>query len=166
MRRRLLAVALAAAIGSAHLAVAQPATSTSASPATTTPPSTVVGGEPDVGDLGFTSPRSTMRGFLLAARAGNWDEAAEHLDLRRIPKDHRAQTGPLFARQLKTVLDRTLWTDGDTLSESPEGERDDGLPARRELVGTIKMPDRAVDVVLDRVPLPDGTLGGKIGAAT
>jgi MscS family membrane protein len=168
MTGRRLTVALAVVLASARLVGAQPPTSTSSvvTPSTTTPPSTVAGADPYAGDVGFTSPRSTMRGFLRAAHAGDWDEAATYLDLRRIPKDHRAQAGPLFARQVYTVLDRTLWVDLDALSDAPEGDRDDGLPARRELVGTIRTAQGPVDVVLERAAQADGTLGWKIAAAT
>jgi MscS family membrane protein len=55
--------------------------------------------------------------------------------------------------------------DVDALSEAPEGDREDGLPPRRELVGTIRMPERPVDVLLERAALPDGTLGWKFAAA-
>jgi MscS family membrane protein len=121
---------------------------------------------PEDADLGFTSPRSTMRGYLLAARAGDYAKAAEHLDLRRLPKSHRAATGPLFARQLKTVLDRTLWVELEALSDTPEGDRDDGLPARNELVGTIRTATGRVNVMVDRVPAGNGTLAWKISGDT
>jgi len=69
-------------------------------------------------DVGFDTPRATMRGFLYAARDGDWDTAATHLDLRgRDPED-----GPMLARELKTVLDRKLWVDLDALSNAPEGD--------------------------------------------
>jgi MscS family membrane protein len=130
---------------------------------TTTTTAPAAGGDDD---LGFTSPRSTMRGFLLACRAGHYEEAAEHLDLRRLPKTHRAVTGPLLARDLKTVLDRTLWVDVDTLSDAPEGDRDDGLPPRRDLVGTIRTSTGTIDVVVEHVPAPDGSLQWKVASDT
>jgi MscS family membrane protein len=121
--------------------------------------------EEETADLGFTSPRSTMRGFLAKAKAGDWAKAAEHLDLRRVPRAHRDVTGPLFARQLKTVLDRTIWIDFDELSDSPDGVRDDGLPARRDLVGTIKTSKGNVDLAVERVSDPDGTLAWRIAGS-
>jgi MscS family membrane protein len=136
---------------------------TTAAPATTT--TAVSSEEEETADLGFTSPRSTMRGFLAKAKAGDWAKAAEHLDLRRIPRAHRDVTGPLFARQLKTVLDRTIWIDFDELSDSPDGLRDDGLPARRDLVGTIKTSKGNVDVAAERVPEADGALAWKIAGS-
>ena len=143
--------------------LAAPSASTTPSTAATTP--ATLPGEEDLGDLGFTSPRSTMRGYLLACRAGDFEKAAEHLDLRRLPKGHRPDTGPLFARQLKTVLDRTLWVDVDGLSDAPDGERDDGLLARRDLVGTIRTTHGSVDVIVERMPEADGTMAWKIASA-
>jgi MscS family membrane protein len=142
-----------------------PPTTTISTTTTAAPPTTLPGDEEEPGDLSMTSPQSTMRGFLAASRAGDWSKATEYLDLRRVPKNHRASAGPLFARQLKTVLDRTIWLDVDTLSDSPDGNRDDGLPPRREVVGTIKTSKGPVDVALERVSEPDGTLAWKIAAS-
>jgi MscS family membrane protein len=122
-------------------------------------------GEEEPLDLGFTSPQSTVRGFLVASRAGDPDTAAKHLDLRRLPKDQRAGNGARVARQLRTVLDRTLWIDPDTLSDSPDGDRDDGLPARRDLVGTIRTARGPVDVVVERTTEVDGTPAWKFASA-
>ena len=138
-----------------------PAPSTSTSTTTAVPTTTLPVDEEEPGDLSTTSPQSTARGFLVASRAGDWKKAAEYIDLRRVPKGSRANAGPLFARQLKTVLDRTIWIDPETLSDSPDGNRDDGLPPRRELVGTIKTVKGPVEVALERVTEPDGTLAWK-----
>jgi MscS family membrane protein len=121
---------------------------------------------PEDADLGFTSPQSTMRGFLDAAGREDWDRAADHLDLRQIPRADRDAAGPELARQLRDVLERTLAIDVDSLSDTPEGERDDGLPARRDLVGTIRTPTGGVDVLVERATLPEGGLGWKIAATT
>lgn len=161
-----LATLLAAAwLAGAAVAAAQTTTApppASSSTTTTAPPT---GGEEEQLDLGFTSPRSTVRGFLTAARGGNYDEAAKHLDLRRLPKSQRDAIGPLLARQLRTVLDRTLWIDVDALSDSPDGNTDDGLPPRRDLVGTIRTSRGPVDVVVERVPDTDGSQGWKFASS-
>ena len=114
-------------------------------------------------DLGFDSPRATMRGFLYAARAGDWNTAAAHLDLRgRDPED-----GPTLARQLKTVLDRKLWVDLDGLSNAPEGDTNDGETSARDLVGTIAMPDgNRVKILVERVAGPGGTRQWKVARVT
>ena len=141
------------------------ADATSTTTTTAAPPTTLPDGGEEPLDLSFTSPQSTMRGFLTASRDGAWEKAAEYLDLRRMPKAQRARLGPLFARQLKTVIDRTIWLDFETLSESPDGNRDDGLPPRRELIGTVKTSKAPIDIVLERVPEPDGTQAWKIASS-
>jgi MscS family membrane protein len=101
------------------------------------------------------TPRSAMHGFLAAARAGEWTRAAQYLDLRSISAGEREARGPELARQLKIILDRTLWVDLDALSDDPAGARDDGLPAHRELVGHLEATEPPLPILLDRVPRED-----------
>jgi len=158
-----MAVRLAVAVAlAARLAAAEDVSTTTATaaPAAT---STTLANEAE--DTGFGSPRSTMRGFLAASDAGDWKTAAEHLDLRRIPKSHRDAMGPLLARQLKTVVDRTLLIDLDALSEDADGDRSDGLP-RRDVVGTIRLPGGGVELAVERIAMPDGTLAWRIASST
>jgi len=108
-------------------------------------------------------PRATMRGYLEACRAGDHVHAAEYLDLRVMP---RATRGPVLARQLKTVLDRTLWVDLDQLSDVPEGDRQDGLPAHRDLVGMIRTSQGQVPILLERLASEGGQMSWKVASAT
>jgi MscS family membrane protein len=116
--------------------------------------------------LGRGTPREAIRGFLDAVRESNYTKAADYLDLRRIPAALRSEEGAEFAKQLQTVLDKTLWFDVDDLSDDPQGNTEDGLPARTERIGTIAARDGAVDVTLARVPREDGQLIWKISADT
>ena len=132
-------------------------------PPSSTTTSTQPAAQEEDRDVGFDSPRATMRGFLYAARAGDWESAAAHLDLRGRNPDE----GPRLARQLKTVLDRELWVDLDALSDAPEGEQNDGEIATRDLVGTIAMSDgRHVKILVERVAAPDGTRQWRIARVT
>src|SRR5438552_19131773 len=83
-------------------------------------------------------PRGAMARFLAACREGHYARAAEYLNLRQLPQSVRAQKGPELARELETVLDRALWVDLDRLSDEPEGDPEDGLPALRDSLGTIE----------------------------
>jgi len=112
------------------------------------------------------APRTSMEGYLLAARAGDYERAAEYLDLRRLPSKVRDARGPQLARELKVVLDRTLWVDLDALSPDPGGAQKDGLPAGRDLVGRIDTKRGPVDVLLERVPREDGVRIWKVSAKT
>jgi len=118
------------------------------------------------GEMQGETPRGAMRGFLVAAREADHVRAARFLDLRRRPPAVREREGPELARQLKAVLDRTLWVDLDALSADPQGEENDGLPARLDRVGTIETRGGPVEVLLERVTLPDGTRRWQIAGTT
>lgn len=117
-------------------------------------------------EFGRGTPRSTVRGFLAAARARNFERAANYLDLRNLPAGVDEGQGPQLARQLKVVLDRVLWIDVDALSASPEGDPDDGLPSARDRVGRLAGRDRTYDILLQRVPRGDGVEIWKFASAT
>lgn len=111
------------------------------------------------------TPRASVLGYLTACRDGNYAQAAEYLDLRRLPPSQWAERGPELARQLKVVLDRTLWVDIESLSDEPTGKPDDGLPAERDAVGSVEGAQETVDILVERVPSPSGPVW-KISSAT
>jgi len=121
-----------------------------------------------VDDLKRGTPRSTVGAYLGAAREGEYETAAQYLDLRHLPKDQIDIEGPRLARQLKLVLDRELWIDLYGLSKEPGGfgKESDGLPSYRELVGRIKGKDRAYDILLQRVPRGDDVSIWKFASVT
>jgi MscS family membrane protein len=112
------------------------------------------------------TPRTSIEGFLAATRTGNYERAANYLDLRRLPESKARQEGPILARQLKIAMDRSLWIDVDELSDLPEGLTKDGLPQSRDLVGRIDTPDGTVQILMQHVPRGDGVSIWKISAAT
>jgi MscS family membrane protein len=83
-------------------------------------------GPPDDYDRGV--PRTSVSAFFVAARKGDYERAAQYLDLRGLPRKMRDIPGQELARQLKIILDRTLWIDPELLSADPQGHEDDGLP--------------------------------------
>jgi len=111
-------------------------------------------------------PRSSLKGYLKAARDGDFDRAAKYLDLRYLPGGMDQSQGPQLARQLKIVLDKVIWFDLDAVSADPDGFPDDGLPANRDNIGRIKTPDKTVDLLMQRVPRGDGVLIWKISNQT
>ena len=115
---------------------------------------------------GADTPRGAMTRFLAACRAGQYARAAEFLNLRGMPSARRTQRGAELARELETVLDRALPVDPDRLSDRPEGDTEDGLPALRDSLGTITTAGGAVEVLLERVPQPGGAPVWKIAAST
>jgi MscS family membrane protein len=117
-------------------------------------------------DLDPGVPRSAMRGYLVAAREGDYERAAQSLDLRLIPERQRAEQGPVLARHLHEVLDLKLWVDLETLSDDPQGRQDDGQPRSRDVVGRIETDEGFVDILLQRVRREDGAQVWKISSST
>ena len=101
-------------------------------------------------------PRSSVQGYAEAVKSGDFNRAANYLDLRNLPRGYSKQDGPELARQLKVVLDRSLWIDMDLLSTDPKGHSDDGLPSYRDLVGQVEINNKKHDILLQRVPRSDG----------
>lgn len=105
--------------------------------------------------LGRGTPRGSVRGFLDAAGELDWERAAEYLDLRNVPRDVEELGGRRLARQLNHVLSR-VWVDELVISDSPEGQRGDGLPTYRDELARIATPEGEVPIWLQKVPRGDG----------
>ena len=101
-------------------------------------------------------PRSSLKGYLQAARDGDFERAAKYLDLRYLPTWMDERQGSRLARQLKIALDKALWFDLEVVSADPDGFTDDGLPPNRDLIGRVKTPEKTVDILMQRVPRRDG----------
>jgi len=114
-----------------------------------------------VDEFGRGSSRGTVKGYLAACLEGDYERAANYLDLRRIQGD-----GPTLARQLRIILSRTLWVDVETLSPENNGRSNDGLPPYRDRLGTIEAQAGKVDILLQSVPREDGVKIWKIAGVT
>jgi MscS family membrane protein len=94
------------------------------------------------------SPRASLLGYLLAARAGDHERAAHWLDQSSPDAAGRA---PELARRLKAVLDAKLWIDLDRVSALAVGDTADGLPRNVEEVGVVAGPEgRSIAIRLTR----------------
>jgi MscS family membrane protein len=93
------------------------------------------------------TPQSSVLAFLQACRQGEYRRAASFLDI----SSRRGQDGAELARQTKEVLDRSLSIDPARLSNRPEGDLTDGLDPKYELLGTVPVNGRPVDLLLERV---------------
>jgi MscS family membrane protein len=102
---------------------------------------------------GRETPRGCFLGFVKAAEKGNDVVASEYLQW---PVRGLRETKIEIARQLKYVLDVGYEGRLMSLSQSPQGDLDDGLAAPQELVGEIVAGDERVDVLLVRVPQKQG----------
>src|SRR5215831_6335229 len=129
------------------LALAWPATVAyaAAGPATT-PEAT----PPPADEFGRGTPLGAARGFLDATALRNYRRATSYLDLRRVPQAEVATRGPELARQLRVVLDNTVYDLG-AISDEPEGRLEPGLPKNRELIGRVQTDKGTFSVLLERV---------------
>ena len=121
---------------------------------------------PQALDLDRSTPRAAVVGYLEACREGDYERAATYLDLAPVRRSERAERGPVLARQLKDVLDQTLWVDIEALSTEPAGHSDDGLPAARDRVGSMETRGGPIDVFVDRTKDGDGSRSWKISSVT
>lgn len=112
------------------------------------------------------TPRGAVRGFLLSCREGNYERAAQYLDLSQVDGGDRPGRGGEIARQLKFLLDQDKWIDLDSISDAPDGNASDQLPPNRELVTTIRRESGDFAVYLDRTPREDGVLVWRVAAST
>jgi MscS family membrane protein len=106
--------------------------------------------------LNRTTPQSAVLAFLDACHSKNYQRALHYLDLDKIPSEQRAEQGPELARELEEVLNRDAQFDVATLSHDPEGDRDDGLAINRELLTSIPLDGKAVELELERKELRPG----------
>lgn len=117
--------------------------------------------------FGRMTPRSSMQGYLIAARARDFERAAQYLDFRNLPKDVSIIGQLQLAENLSVVLDRTLWIDIDNLSNKPEGKQKESVPSYRDLVGEISTSQGTVQILLQLIPDPEsGNRIWKISNAT
>lgn len=107
-------------------------------------------------------PVGAVRSFIDTARTGDFVQAARHLDLDAVSAGRQENDGPRLARKLKTVLDRKLWIDYETLSDRPEGHADDGLPANLDRVGSID----GADILVERGSAPGGSREWRFAEST
>ena len=103
--------------------------------------------------LGRTTPRGTLLGLVTAVEQANLERAAEYLQSGLSRSDRRE-----LAQKLGTVLDRKLLTSLDRVSDSPDGDLDDGL-TNRDRIGVLESSSGSVEVFLDRV---DGARGAPL----
>jgi MscS family membrane protein len=96
--------------------------------------------------LGRTTPRSTVIGFLAAARKDDFEVASGYLNT-----PVKGKAAEELARKLSVVLDQRLPARLNELSEKPEGSLRDALHPERDLVGTILTSNGSVEIELERV---------------
>jgi len=116
--------------------------------------------------LSRTTPRSAFIAVLKLLKEGNYETAAEYLDMRYLPETIKPEDGPDLMRQLQFVVSRNIWVDVAAISDRREGHLDDGLPGYRDLLGRVETRKGFVDLYFQRVPDGKGDYIWKISNAT
>lgn len=101
--------------------------------------------------LGRETPSGTVVGFLQTAQAGNYQAAANYLQMSNV---RRQSQGPDLAEKLKVLMDRAFVGSLRRLSTDPEGNPDYG-PPNQQTIGNFSVGDLEVPVVLVRVSDPN-----------
>ena len=112
------------------------------------------------------TPLDAMLGFRKYLRAGNFDVAAQYLDLRYVPDEIAAIEPQRLAQALAFVWTKQNVLDISVLSDSVEGHLDDGLPSYRDQVGKVQLSETVVPVFLQRIPDSQGESVWRISNAT
>jgi MscS family membrane protein len=120
----------------------------------------------EMGSPDDTVPRGAVRAYLEAARVGKYEEAVRYLDLSFVAPEEREDRGLALARQLRVVLERTLWIDLQDMSLDPEGDLEDGLAPDLDRVGTIELENGSVDILVKRIQRDGEPAVWKFAAAT
>jgi len=108
--------------------------------------------------LDRSTPRRSMAGFARAAHEGDYELAANYLDLRAIPRANQAAEGPELARKFVYVLDRKKDVDISRLPDDAE--------AKEATAGSIIVEDEPVPLSLTRVRFNDGVSRWVVSRAT
>lgn len=117
-------------------------------------------------EYGRTTPRSSVIGLAKALKSKDFETAAKYMDLRNLPFTVHEADGPELARKLLIVAIRSMVVDYESLSDDPEGHRDDSLPSYRDRITTVKTSEGIVDILMQRVPRSDGVFIWKLSNAT
>ena len=107
--------------------------------------------------LGRTTPQGTLIGFLQAAQTGKYKEAAAYLQLSKI---ERAEEGETLAHDLHELMNQAFVGHVGSVSNSPEGTPQAGVPQDREQIGTFRLNHSETTVEL--VHVPDAETGKNI----
>ncbi|RYZ04600.1 MAG: mechanosensitive ion channel family protein [Myxococcales bacterium] len=81
------------------------------------------------------SPRAALQKFIELTRLGRYADAGAFVEVPRAREEERAA----LAQRLRAVLDRHVVLDLDKVSDQDAGTLNDGLPARYEQIGTVRV---------------------------
>jgi len=112
------------------------------------------------------TPYRSVEGFLATAGAGDYETAAEYLDLRNLRGEANELTGAQLARRLNVIIQRGDWDHVDQLIDDPAGRSNDNLPDYRDSIGVVLEGDKEIRLYMQKVPRGDGVSIWKISNST
>jgi len=98
------------------------------------------------------TPLKTAQGFMRFAELGEYERAAEYLDLRYLPEGLDEVDPAALAEQLYIVFSRKIPINFGALSDEPDGMDGDGLPSYRDVLGTLETPRGKLSIYLQLIP--------------
>ena len=101
--------------------------------------------------LGRSTPRGALGEFIRAVHREDYVAAARYMQLTAKQKPH----ADVLARDLKDLLDRYFSQPISSISDSPTGALDDGLPLDQEQIGPLTINGEKTYIFLARVTDPD-----------
>ena len=112
------------------------------------------------------TPLRSAEGFLTVVDTGDYETAAEYLDLRNLRGEARELTGAQLARRLNVIIKRATWGDIDELIDDPAGRSNDNLPDYRDSIGVVVDKGRDIRLFMQKIPRGDGVSIWKVSNAT
>jgi len=117
-----------------------------------------------LGESANDTPQALLETLMEAAREEDWDKAAATLDLSFLPPAQQSAKGPELARELHSVIKRTMMLDWSSLPDRPDAidtSSSDknpmaGISRRNLLLARVDLEDRPVSIRLHRVMAPGG----------
>lgn len=98
------------------------------------------------------TPKSSMQGYLKATSSFDYALATNYLDYRNLRPELKAIAPEVLAEQLSLIFDRTVWIDVNSLSQNPEGNKNESVPSYRDLVAEIETSRGSIQILLQHVP--------------
>ncbi|MDA8752769.1 mechanosensitive ion channel family protein [Halieaceae bacterium] len=118
------------------------------------------------GELSGQTPLEALLALRKDMREKRHDRAEHYLDLRYLPEGMEAYSAEQLLEALAYVFGQQNIIDINQLSDSPQGNLDDGLPSYRDQIGTVTISSGDVPIYLQRVPDGKGGHVWKISNAT
>jgi len=112
------------------------------------------------------TPMRSANGFNAAAEKGDYETAAEYLDLRNLRGKATDLADVQLARRLYVITKRAIWVDVDEMVDHPAGREGEGLPGYRDSIGVVLDDGHELRLLMQKVPRDDGVYIWKVSNAT